>query len=370
MKTDENMALSPKTLKEKCRQVFSEMQVTKDQAHNAEYLTRDQSQCKEWHALRTGRITASNMKAVCSASIEKPAMSTLNSICGTSRYSNKAIMWGCRHESSALLEYSAQYKKDHTNVKIDKCGLFINPKYPHLGASPDGLVSCDCCGEGVIEVKCPFCVKDKKISESDDKIEFLNHGKLKENHKYYYQVQTQMLITEKEFCDFVVWTQEDMTVQRIEPDQDSHDEIVTKSTNFFVQVVLPEIMGNFVTRDMLESKKKKADENAQKSGEKSDENKIKLKDKLQQIAVLKPTENVQHEQNKVDSEAKKDCEIICLCQKPYDENEDDVIGCDDENCPYVWFHFSCVGIRKVPKGKYFCPYCFQGKRKKPKKAIK
>ena len=32
----------------------------------------------------------------------------------------------------------------------------ISSDYPFLGASPDGLVSCDCCGEGLVEIKCPF----------------------------------------------------------------------------------------------------------------------------------------------------------------------------------------------------------------------
>ena len=33
---------------------------------------------------------------------------------------------------------------------------YINPAYPHLGALPDGIVSYDCCGEGVVEIKCPY----------------------------------------------------------------------------------------------------------------------------------------------------------------------------------------------------------------------
>jgi hypothetical protein len=41
--------------------------------------------------------------------------------------------------------------------------------------------------------------------------------------------------------------------------------------------------------------------------------------------------------------------VICICRKEYDEEKDDVIGCDDENCPFKWLHFKCVGIRKIPK---------------------
>jgi len=31
----------------------------------------------------------------------------------------------------------------------------VNPSYPHLGATPDRIINCDCCGDGVIEIKCP-----------------------------------------------------------------------------------------------------------------------------------------------------------------------------------------------------------------------
>ena len=35
-------------------------------------------------------------------------------------------------------------------------GLVVNPKYPYLGATPDGWVGCDCCGIGIVEIKCPY----------------------------------------------------------------------------------------------------------------------------------------------------------------------------------------------------------------------
>ncbi len=39
-------------------------------------------------------------------------------------------------------------------------GLVLSPDWPHLGASPDGVVACNCCGQGVLEVRCPFCGND------------------------------------------------------------------------------------------------------------------------------------------------------------------------------------------------------------------
>ena len=73
----------------------------------------------------------------------------------------------------------------------------INPDVPFIGASPDGMVSCDCCGQNVIEIKCPFCVKDSTFDDIDDKTFYLKRGnddqlKLDVKHQYYYQVQTQL----------------------------------------------------------------------------------------------------------------------------------------------------------------------------------
>ncbi|XP_055702765.1 inhibitor of growth protein 4-like isoform X1 [Phlebotomus papatasi] len=51
----------------------------------------------------------------------------------------------------------------------------------------------------------------------------------------------------------------------------------------------------------------------------------------------------------------------CLChQVSYGE----MIGCDNPDCPIEWFHFACVGLTIKPKGKWFCPKCFQDRKKK------
>lgn len=41
----------------------------------------------------------------------------------------------------------------HENFQIFDSGLLINRDFPYLGASPDGIVSCDCCGIGLCEIK-------------------------------------------------------------------------------------------------------------------------------------------------------------------------------------------------------------------------
>ena len=60
----------------------------------------------------------------------------------------------------------AQMVKEHPGFSVCKSGLVIHPLYPHMGASPDGLIKCRCCGPGVLEVKCPFSCKDKSFMEA------------------------------------------------------------------------------------------------------------------------------------------------------------------------------------------------------------
>ncbi|XP_069109472.1 uncharacterized protein [Argopecten irradians] len=226
-------------LKEKCEEIFSSLNVTHEQCQNVERVTKEQSKSKEWHTLRIGRITASQMKSACTSSTETPAISTLNAICGNTSFSNKATQWGCDHEAEALSTYKQKVTEIHENVSVKKCGLYLTPKHPHIGASPDAIVTCDCCGNGVVEIKCPYCVKDKDLKDAGTQLNFLRDGKLKSNHKYFYQVQTQMLVTEMDYCDFVVWTERGCSMERIEPNEAIQMEIIDKSQKYFVSVVLP-----------------------------------------------------------------------------------------------------------------------------------
>ena len=77
----------------------------------------------------------------------------------------------------------------------------------YVGASPDGLVNCDCCGRGGLEIKCPHCSKDKAPDSSIRYMEETETGlALKKDSDYYYQVQAQIHICCLKYCDFIVWT--------------------------------------------------------------------------------------------------------------------------------------------------------------------
>ncbi|XP_072944670.1 inhibitor of growth protein 3 [Epargyreus clarus] len=44
----------------------------------------------------------------------------------------------------------------------------------------------------------------------------------------------------------------------------------------------------------------------------------------------------------------------CICNQV---SYGDMVACDNQDCPFEWFHYPCVGITAPPKGKWYCPQC-------------
>ncbi|ODA76652.1 hypothetical protein RJ55_07923 [Drechmeria coniospora] len=53
----------------------------------------------------------------------------------------------------------------------------------------------------------------------------------------------------------------------------------------------------------------------------------------------------------------------CLCHHVSYGN---MVACDNDNCPYEWFHWSCVGLKNEPNGTWYCPVCAEKFQKKSK----
>lgn len=49
-----------------------------------------------------------------------------------------------------------------------------------------------------------------------------------------------------------------------------------------------------------------------------------------------------------------DDQKYCTCQRV---SWGDMVACDNEDCPYEWFHWDCVGLTKEPQGAWFCEEC-------------
>ena len=74
---------------------------------------------------------------------------------------------------------------------------------------------------------------------------------LKKSHDYYYQIQCQLLVTEREFCDFVLYAKDGpISVQRIYRDQQLICDILLKLSALWKRVIAPEIIEMRVPRDL------------------------------------------------------------------------------------------------------------------------
>ncbi|OQR70600.1 inhibitor of growth protein 3-like [Tropilaelaps mercedesae] len=53
----------------------------------------------------------------------------------------------------------------------------------------------------------------------------------------------------------------------------------------------------------------------------------------------------------------------CICNQV---SYGDMVACDNEGCPFEWFHYPCVNISQPPKGKWFCPQCTASMKRRGK----
>ena len=172
------------------------------------------------------------------------------------------MSWGLDNEELAREVYFASVRLEHQEFSIEKCGLRVSVEYPFLGASPDGMVSCECCGIGCLEVKNSFKHRDATLEEALQDPDFCllrEEGlKLKTQHAYYSQVQCQLLVTQSEYCDFVMWLGScEHAVVRIFSDLHFQRQCVLKARKFFQAVILPEMVAQYFTRQVQTGDKSK-----------------------------------------------------------------------------------------------------------------
>lgn len=163
-----------------------------------EAVTRQQANNQLWFHFREGRVTASRMKAVCRTDENNPSQHVIKSVCyPNTSFQTDAMKWGCSHEKTALNRFTEIMCDEHDNVHVRNSGLIISSEQPHIGTSPDAIMTCNCCGCSPVEIKCPYCEKDSKLNEVNNKKFFLQKDsegnlKLAKDHQHYWQVKAQL----------------------------------------------------------------------------------------------------------------------------------------------------------------------------------
>ncbi|XP_074096814.1 uncharacterized protein LOC141526002 [Cotesia typhae] len=205
---------------------FKLLSITTDDIKKIEEETREQSRSKSWFKYRQNRITVSNFYKCCIIRDEEAEVQFSTSLINQETFKSKSTDWGKENESKALEIYES------IGIKIDKCGLFISPTHPFLGASPDGLIGNDT----VVEVKCPYSRRFSPITEKTLPYLYLderNNLQLKKNHLYYYQIQGQLFVTGRYIANFIVYTTIETIVITIRRDDNFITLMVQRLAKFF-----------------------------------------------------------------------------------------------------------------------------------------
>ena len=300
------------------------MDITLAQQCHLEEITHSQANSKVWMRFRSGRITASRFHQAVHTDPHKPALSLVRAICypNTVRFTTAATKYGCDHEKDAIQAYKLKVFKLHQDLKVSPAGLVVSVKKACFGASPDSFLECTCCGKGVLEVKCPYCARACSLDQIDSRNFCLlatdendSEMMLKRNHPYFYQCQLQMMVTERLYCDFVVWTPAgELHVERLFPDEEFLLSRLLQAEKFFHLAIIPELLGKWFTR---------------------------------QHVVSSVNTDVLDDDSDDDG-------TWCYCKQP---RGGAMIGCDKRGCEIKWFHMECVKMTEVPRREWTCPTC-------------
>jgi putative phage-type endonuclease len=194
-------------------------------------LETDTQRSEDWYAARLGKATASRFKdAIAALKSGAPAQAQRDYLTELvverltqqpiQRFQNAAMTWGTEQEPAARAAYERV-----TGRIVEETG-FVAHDTLMAGCSPDGLVDWD----GLIEIKCPW--------NTANHIETLLNGMPAEHIP---QVQGQMWITGREWCDFVSYdprmpAELQLHVQRIQRDPSFIADLEAKVTFFLQQV--------------------------------------------------------------------------------------------------------------------------------------
>lgn len=144
----------------------------------------------EWFAMRAGKVTASKVSDVMSAITTAGYKNYLADLVverltgnKTESFTNAAMQWGVDQEPIARAEYEVK-----TGNFVDQIAFVDHPTIVNFGCSPDGLVGDD----GLIEIKCP---------NTATHIDYVMQDKVPT--KYIPQIQCQLAVTGRKWCDFV-----------------------------------------------------------------------------------------------------------------------------------------------------------------------
>lgn len=167
---------------------------------------------EEWRKVRAGKLTGSNAQAIGNngKGLETLAYQTVSEKHSSGEfefYTNENMERGNELEDAARSIYELE-----NDVEVEQVGFIEYNEF--VGCSPDGLIG----DKGAVEIK----------AHSDAKhVRFIVEGKI--DPAYIWQMQMLLLITGREWCDYVAYNPnytKSLVVQRVTPDEKAHAKLL------------------------------------------------------------------------------------------------------------------------------------------------
>lgn len=241
--------LQQEDLEEEISKFLSKLPHTQQEIVELERGTLLQRDSGQWKEVRRKLLTASNFGPVCRRLPHTACNSLVHRIIYAD-FDTDGMLYGRENEKNAIRDL-----EEEVGVKIDQCGLFVDPEHPFLGATPDGII-----GEtGIAEVKCPSSASNMTPDEAilARKCTFWSVNKqtkemtVNKKHHYFYQVQGQLHVTRRQYCYFAMWTKKGIKVEKIEKDNNFWEtQMQEKLLKFYMDCLLPELVDPRIRRSM------------------------------------------------------------------------------------------------------------------------
>jgi len=243
---DDTKDIDTSELSKRCDVFYNNTVVKTDkEIEHIEMSTRQQNN-EEWHSERKIRLTSSNFGKVYLRRPTNTSTCLVKNLLYTKFKGNINTVRGLAQEEHTKTEY--MNKKG--NVSVQSIGLVVSKMHPFLAASPDGLITEEGGNTGLIEIKNLLQNNKYSIEEAIQKVKNFclekdkNQNKcLKKNHEYYFQIQGQLNILNKDWCDFVLRRTNpyDIHIERIFIDRSLWKSMLPKLEAFYFKFLLPEL---------------------------------------------------------------------------------------------------------------------------------
>lgn len=144
-----------------------------------EQVTRKQSSSAVWKRQREGCITGAVAHDVVESK-ETELSTLLDKIMSPGQRPEhvKAVRYGIPNKAKVRELYSLALSQQHQSFSCRKSGFVTDKQDCYLGTSADSMVICDCCGRGVVEIKCSCKHQGGSIGsvvETDAKADMATH---------------------------------------------------------------------------------------------------------------------------------------------------------------------------------------------------